>query len=92
MSQTDYDQIVQLLCDRLADLSKTPEESISPETNLITQLSIDSIKLLGLVMEIEKLKLQLAHEKELANYKDCMLAQKDNEIQVLKLLLEEVRK
>ncbi len=43
-------------------------------------------------MEIEKLKLQLAHEKELANYKDCMLAQKDNEIQVLKLLLEEVRK
>ena len=45
-----------------------------------------------LVMEIEKLKLQLAHEKELANYKDCMLAQKDNEIQVLKLLLEEVRK
>ena len=46
----------------------------------------------GLVMEIEKLKLQLAHEKELANYKDCMLAQKDNEIQVLKLLLEEVRK
>lgn len=53
MSQTDYDQIVQLLCDRLADLSKTPEESISPETNLITQLSIDSIKLLGLIMEIE---------------------------------------
>ena len=53
MSQTDYHQIVQLLCDRLADLSKTPEESISPETNLITQLSIDSIKLLGLIMEIE---------------------------------------
>ena len=53
MSETDYDQIVQLLCDRLTSLSKVPEVSIAPETNLITQLSIDSIKLLNLMMEIE---------------------------------------
>ena len=53
MSETDYDQIVQLLCDRLASLSKTSEVNIAPETNLITELSIDSIKLLNLIMEIE---------------------------------------
>lgn len=53
MSETDYDQIVQLLCDRLTSLAKVPEVSIAPETNLITQLSIDSIKLLNLIMEIE---------------------------------------
>ncbi len=53
MSETDYNQIVQLLCDRLTSLAKVPEVSIAPETNLITQLSIDSIKLLNLIMEIE---------------------------------------
>ncbi|MDH5479284.1 MAG: acyl carrier protein [Nitrosomonas sp.] len=52
MTASDYDETMQLLCDRLGSLvsSDTP---ITPESNLIGQLAIDSIKLLNLIMEIE---------------------------------------
>lgn len=52
MTESNYDEIMQLLCDRLRDLTST-DVLITPETNLINQLSIDSIKLLNLIMEIE---------------------------------------
>lgn len=52
MTDSNYDEIMQLLCDRLSSLTNTNVQ-ISPETNLITQLSIDSIKLLNLIMEVE---------------------------------------
>ncbi|PSJ18175.1 acyl carrier protein [Nitrosomonas supralitoralis] len=52
MTESNYDEIMQLLCDRLRDLAST-DVLITPETNLINQLSIDSIKLLNLIMEIE---------------------------------------
>lgn len=47
-----YDEIMQLLCDRLSDMTNS-DVQITAETNLISQLSIDSIKLLNLIMEIE---------------------------------------
>lgn len=54
MTESNYDKIMQLLCDRLSCLTNSDSSAqITPETNLISQLSIDSIKLLNLVMEIE---------------------------------------
>lgn len=52
MTESNYDEILQLLCDRLSNLA-SPEVTITAETNLISELSIDSIKLLNLIMEIE---------------------------------------
>ncbi len=52
MTDSKYDEIMQLLCDRLSSLTNTHIE-ITPETNLISQLSIDSIKLLNLIMDVE---------------------------------------
>ena len=52
MTDSSYDEIMRLLCDRLSALTHS-ELSITPDTNLISQLSIDSIKLLNLIMEIE---------------------------------------
>lgn len=52
MTASNYDEIMKLLCDRLSDLTLS-EVEITPESNLIGQLSIDSIKLLNLIMEIE---------------------------------------
>lgn len=52
MTESNYDEIMKLLCDRLSDLTNT-DVLITSETNLINQLSIDSIKLLNLIMEIE---------------------------------------
>ncbi|MDV6343557.1 acyl carrier protein [Nitrosomonas sp. Is37] len=46
------EEILHLLCQRLASFTNTKVE-ITPETNLITQLAIDSIKLLNLIMELE---------------------------------------
>ncbi|MCP5245364.1 MAG: acyl carrier protein [Burkholderiales bacterium] len=52
MTESNYDEIMQLLCDRLSSLT-TSEVTITAETNLISELSFDSIKLLNLIMEIE---------------------------------------
>ncbi len=52
MTESNYDEIMQVLCDRLSSLTNSNVQ-ITPETNLINQLSIDSIKLLNLIMEIE---------------------------------------
>lgn len=52
MTDSNYDEIMRLLCDRLSALTNS-ELLITPDTNLISQLSIDSIKLLNLIMEIE---------------------------------------
>ncbi len=52
MTKSNYDEIMLLLRDRLSNLTNTGVQ-ITPETNLISQLSIDSIKLLNLIMEIE---------------------------------------
>jgi acyl carrier protein len=52
MTASNYDEIMKLLCDRLSSLTGSNIQ-IAPETNLISQLSIDSIKLLNLIMEIE---------------------------------------
>ena len=52
MTDSNYKEITALLCERLSALTNLDVE-ISPDTNLISQLSIDSIKLLNLIMEIE---------------------------------------
>lgn len=52
MSEITQAQIIELLCQRLASFTNS-EIEISSETNLITQLAIDSVKLLNLIMEIE---------------------------------------
>ena len=52
MTESNYDEIMQVLCDRLSSLTNSNVQ-ITPETNLISQLSIDSIKLLNLIMEVE---------------------------------------
>ncbi|SFL25358.1 acyl carrier protein [Nitrosomonas aestuarii] len=52
MTECNYDEIMQLLCDRLSTLTSS-EAAITADTNLISELSIDSIKLLNLIMEIE---------------------------------------
>jgi len=51
MTESSYQEITQLLCDRLNSIANT-DAQITLETNLISQLSIDSIKLLNLIMEI----------------------------------------
>ena len=48
----NYNEIMQLLCDRLSSMTNTGVQ-VTAETNLISQLSIDSIKVLNLIMEIE---------------------------------------
>ncbi|SER00918.1 acyl carrier protein [Nitrosomonas sp. Nm51] len=52
MTKSDYEEIMQLLCNRLNSLANS-EVTITSETNIISELSIDSIKLLNLIMEIE---------------------------------------
>ncbi len=52
MSEITQTQITELLCQRLAHFTNA-ESEISSETNLITHLAIDSVKLLNLIMEIE---------------------------------------
>ncbi len=52
MTEMTQAQIAEMLCEQLAKFVET-EVVISAETNLITQLAIDSVKLLNLVMEIE---------------------------------------
>lgn len=47
-----YDEIMQLLCDRLSSMTNSSVQ-VTADANLISQLSIDSIKLLNLIMEIE---------------------------------------
>lgn len=49
---TDYNDILSRLCFHLKQLA-SPEVAIVPETDLINELAIDSVKLLNLVMEIE---------------------------------------
>ncbi|BBL34978.1 acyl carrier protein [Nitrosomonas stercoris] len=53
MSEITLEQITELLCQQLIQFTNNDEVTISSETNLITHLAIDSIKLLNLVMEIE---------------------------------------
>ncbi|MCE7913468.1 MAG: acyl carrier protein [Nitrosomonas sp. PRO4] len=52
MTENNYNEIMKLLCDRLKVVSNS-NIPITSETNIISQLSIDSIKLLNLIMEIE---------------------------------------
>lgn len=52
MSEMTQEQITELLCEQLTRFVEA-DKVISAETNLITQLAIDSVKLLNLVMEIE---------------------------------------
>lgn len=52
MTTSNHDEIMQMLSDRLNSLTASDVE-ITPESNLIGELSIDSIKLLNLIMEIE---------------------------------------
>ena len=52
MSEITQAQITELLCQRLVHFTNA-ETEISAETNLITHLAIDSVKLLNLIMEIE---------------------------------------
>lgn len=52
MSKVTQEQITELLCRRLTYFTEV-ETEVFPETNLITHLAIDSVKLLNLVMEIE---------------------------------------
>jgi len=52
MTDSNYNEIIELLCDRLRSLANA-NVNITAETSLISELSIDSIKLLNLIMEIE---------------------------------------
>lgn len=52
MLEVNQEDILHLLIQRLASFAN-PSLEITPETNLITQLAIDSIKLLNLIMELE---------------------------------------
>ena len=52
MVDINQKDILRLLAQRLASFAN-PELEITPDTNLITQLAIDSIKLLNLIMELE---------------------------------------
>lgn len=49
---TDYSDILQKLCHHLRQFTG-PDVEITPQTDLINQLAIDSVKLLNLIMEIE---------------------------------------
>lgn len=46
----------------------------------------------SVVAELEKVKLELEHAREVAGYKDQIIAQKDNEITALKSLLAALQK
>ncbi|WP_373740638.1 helix-turn-helix domain-containing protein [Neisseria sp.] len=46
----------------------------------------------NLVSELEKVKLELEHAREVAGYKDQIIEQKDNEIAALKSLLAALQK
>lgn len=48
----DYNSILQNLCKHLENFVSS-EVEITPDTDLINELAIDSVKLLSLVMEIE---------------------------------------
>jgi acyl carrier protein len=48
----DYNDVLQKLCHHLKQLVG-PEVEITPQTDLINELAIDSVKLLNLIMEIE---------------------------------------
>lgn len=48
----DYNDVLQKLCHHLKQLAG-PEVEIAPQTDLINELAIDSVKLLNLIMEIE---------------------------------------
>jgi acyl carrier protein len=48
----DYSDVLQRLCHHLKQLTG-PDIEITPATDLINQLAIDSVKLLNLIMEIE---------------------------------------
>jgi acyl carrier protein len=49
---SDYADTLQRLCHHLRQFSGA-EAGITPQTDLINELAIDSVKLLNLVMEIE---------------------------------------
>ena len=49
---SDYSDILQKLCHHIKQFTG-PDVEILPQTDLINQLSIDSVKLLNLIMEIE---------------------------------------
>lgn len=49
---SDYSDILQRLCHHLRQFTG-PDVEITPQTDLINQLAIDSVKLLNLIMEIE---------------------------------------
>ncbi|HJT51028.1 MAG TPA: phosphopantetheine-binding protein [Nitrosospira sp.] len=48
----DYSDVLQKLCHHLKQIT-APDVEITPATDLINQLAIDSVKLLNLIMEIE---------------------------------------
>jgi acyl carrier protein len=48
----DYSNVLHRLCHHLKQFTG-PDVEITPETDLINQLAIDSVKLLNLIMEIE---------------------------------------
>lgn len=48
----DYTDTLQKLCQHLKQFSG-PDVEITPQTDLINQLAIDSVKLLNLIMEVE---------------------------------------
>jgi acyl carrier protein len=48
----NYNDVLQKLCHHLKQLAG-PEAEVTPQTDLINQLAIDSVKLLNLIMEIE---------------------------------------
>ena len=49
---SDYGDILQKLCHHIKQFTG-PDVEILPQTDLINQLAIDSVKLLNLIMEIE---------------------------------------
>jgi acyl carrier protein len=49
---SDYSDILQKLCHHIKQFTG-PDVEILPQTDLINQLAIDSVKLLNLIMEIE---------------------------------------
>ncbi|MBA4142627.1 MAG: acyl carrier protein [Nitrosospira sp.] len=49
---SDYNDILHALCMHLRKFCD-PDVEITPQTDLINQLAIDSVKLLNLIMELE---------------------------------------
>ncbi|MGH8762973.1 MAG: acyl carrier protein [Nitrosospira sp.] len=49
---SDYTDTLQRLCYHLKQFTG-PDVEITPQTDLINQLAIDSVKLLNLIMEVE---------------------------------------